>query len=242
VKEFSYPGGYAYAQTFVKLDKSFPQLSTTGYVRDSASQRIMVNSTTGYPLRDGVLRDKGRTIPKHILGWGSRIRWKDITLAANFEYRGGNVIFSQLGRDMTFTGSGKWTENREDQLVPNSAYKDASGKVVENTTVKVAEPEYGWWVDNYRQIAENFVTPGWFIKLRDINLSYSFPSSLITKTKIFSGASVALYGRNLITIVDKKNFYTDPEFSTTLGNGQGINNTLNTPPVRQYGININLVF
>jgi TonB-linked SusC/RagA family outer membrane protein len=242
VKEFSYPGGYSYAQTFVKLDKSFPQLATTSYVRDSASQRIMVNSTTGYPLRDGVLRDKGRTIPRHILGWGSRIRWKDITLTANFEYRGGNVIFSQLGRDMTFTGSGKWTENREDQLVPNSAYKDASGKVVENTTVKVAEPEYGWWVDNYRQVAENFVTPGWFIKLRDINLSYNFPASLITKTKVFSGASVALYGRNLFTIVDKMNFYTDPEFSTTLGNGQGINNTLNTPPVRQYGININLVF
>lgn len=241
VKEFSY-GGYSYAQTFVKLDKSFPQLSTTAYVRDSATGRVMVNSTTGYPLRNGLLKDFGRTIPKHILGWGSRIRWKDLTLTANFEYRGGNVIFSQLGRDMTFTGSGGWTENRDPQIVPNSAYKDASGKVVENTSVYVAEPEYAWWVDNYRQVAENFVTPGWFLKLRDINLSYNFPASLMTKTKIFSGASVSLYGRNLFTIVDSKNYYTDPEFSYTTGNGQGINNTLNTPPVRQYGFNINLVF
>jgi TonB-linked SusC/RagA family outer membrane protein len=241
VKEFSY-GGFSYAQTFVKLDKSFPQLSTTAYVRDSATGRVLVNSSTGYPIRNGVLKDFGRTIPKHILGWGTRLRWKDLTLTANFEYRGGNVIFSQLGRDMTFTGSGKWTENRGPQLVPNSAYVDGSGKVVENTSVNVQEPEYEWWVSNYRQVAENFVTPGWFIKLRDVNLSYNFPSSLMSRTKILTGASVSLYGRNLFTIVDKLNQFTDPEFSFTTGNGQGINDTGQTPPVRQYGININLVF
>jgi hypothetical protein len=65
---------------------------------------------------------------------------------------------------------------------------------------------------------------------------------LIRKTKIFSAANIALYGRNLFTIVDKSNYYTDPEFSYTTGNGIGINNTSQTPPVRQYGINLNLVF
>ena len=91
-------------------------------------------------------------------------------------------------------------------------------------------------------ISENFVNPNWFIKLRDINLSYNLPAALIKKTKVFSGAQVALYGRNLFTIVDKMNFYTDPEFSFTTGNGLGINNTAQTPPVRQYGINVNFQF
>ncbi len=104
------------------------------------------------------------------------------------------------------------------------------------------EPEYGLWVDYYRLIAENFVTKAWFIKLRDVNLTYTFPAGLMSKSKIFGGASVGVYGRNLLTIVDKNNFYTDPEFSFTTGNGQGINNTSQTPPVRQYGININLIF
>jgi len=45
----------------------------------------------------------------------------------------------------------------------------------------------------------------------------------------------------LFTIVDKANFYTDPEFSYTSGNGLGISNTGQTPPVRQYGINLNFV-
>jgi TonB-linked SusC/RagA family outer membrane protein len=247
VEEFAYSGGFAYAQTFVKLNTPFPLLKTTDYVRDSGSGRILVNKTTGYPIRNGLLVPQGRTIPKHILGWGSRFRWKHLTFAANFEYRGGNYIFHQLGRDMTFTGSGKWTENRDPFVLANSAYDDGTGKIVENTTVNVLEPEYGFWVDNYRQVASNFVTKGWFIKLRDVNITYNFPSNLISKTKVFSGASVALYGRNLFTIVDKMNYYTDPEFSNnvsgnTVSNGVGINDTGQTPPVRQYGFNINLVF
>ncbi len=82
-------------------------------------------------------------------------------------------MFSQLGRDMTFTGSGGWTENRDPQRVPNSGYYDANGKIVENTTINVRESEYGWWVNNYRNFAENFVTNAWFIKLRDISLTYT---------------------------------------------------------------------
>ena len=78
--------------------------------------------------------------------------------------------------------------------------------------------------------------------MRDINLSYSFSNNLIAKTKIFSSASIAIYGRNLVTIIDKANMYADPEFSFTVGNGIGINNTDQTPPVRQLGVNLNLSF
>jgi hypothetical protein len=150
-------------------------------------------------------------------------------------------MYSDLGRQMTFTGSGKWTENRVPHVFPNSAYLDGTGKITDNN-VNVREAEYGLWVDNYRLISENFVNNAWFIKLRDINLAWNVPASLIGKTKIFSGASVSIYGRNLFTIIDKANFYTDPEFSFTTGNGQGINTTGQTPPVRQYGINVNLTF
>ena len=241
VKSIS-PGGFSYAQTTIKTGQPFPLLSTTAYLRDSASGLVLINPASGYPLPNSVLADQGRTIPKHILGWGSRLRWKDLTFAANFEYRGGNVMFSQLGRDMTFTGSGKWTENRDAQRVPNSGYVDANGKVVENTTINVREPEYAWWVSNYRLFAENFVNKAWFIKLRDIGLTYTLPSSAVAKTKIFTGMSFGVFGRNLFTIVDKKNFYTDPEFSINNSTLIGINDTGQTPPVRQYGININLVF
>jgi TonB-linked SusC/RagA family outer membrane protein len=245
-----YPGinefllsGYSYANTNIIKGSRYPILKTDGYryAADGSGMRL-VNATTGYPLRDAALSQRGGTLPRHIAGFTNKLSYNDFSFTFNLEYRGGNVMYSDLGRQMTFTGSGKWTENRAPQIFPNSAYLDATGKIVPNTTVQVREAEYALWVDNYRLISENFVNSAWFIKMRDINIAYNVPSSMIRKTKVFTAASVSLYGRNLFTIVDKANYYTDPEYSFTTGNGIGINNTGQTPPVRQYGFNVNLTF
>lgn len=241
ITAFAY-GGYSYATSNVILGERFPMLKTNGYYWNADHTLRRVNATTGYPVQNTALTNRGGTLPRDMVGLGSSVSYKDFRFSFNFEYRGGNVMYADLGRQMTFTGSGKWTENRLDQVFANSYYLDAAGKEVANTSIKVREPEYALWVNNYRLIAENFVTPGWFIKLRDVNLSYSLPASLVKKSKIFSAANVALYGRNLFTIVDKANMYTDPEFSYTSGNGLGISNTAQTPPVRQYGFNVNFVF
>jgi TonB-linked SusC/RagA family outer membrane protein len=243
ITQFAY-GGYSYATTNVILGQRFPVLKTTGYyyATDGSGAR-RVSPTTGYPVQNTALTERGSTLPRHMVGLGSSFTYSDFRLSFNFEYRGGNVMYSDLGRQMTFTGSGAWTSNRTEQIYPNSYYIDpTTGADVKNNSVYVREPEYALWVNNYRLIAENFVTPGWFIKLRDLNLSYNIPASLVKKSKLFSGANVALYGRNLFTIVDKKNQFTDPEFSYTSGNGLGISNTAQTPPVRQFGFNVNFVF
>ena len=244
-----YPGvsefllaGYAYAGSFVIKGSPFPMIRAIGYIRDSATNRVMVDRNSGYPISNGPLKTLGRALPKHILGWGTTVRFGDLALTGNFEYRGGHVLYSDLGRQMTFTGSGGWTENRAPHVFPNSAYNDGTGKIVENTSVMTREAEYDLWVTHYRIITENFTVPAWFIKLRDVNLSYTFPTDLISKTKVFGGASIAVYGRNLFTIVDSRNDFVDPEFSFTTGNGLGISNTNQTPPVRQYGVNVNLTF
>ncbi len=243
IDEFQY-GGYSYANTNVIKGQRFPMLKTDGYqYAPDGTGYVLVSPTTGYPLRQTTLSARGGTLPRYIAGLSSKVDYGDFSFNFNFEYRGGNVMFSDIGRQMTFTGSGGWTTNRSPQIFPNSATLNADGKTVTpNTTVQVREPEYALWVNNYRLISENFVNNAWFIKLRDVNLSYTVPHAIISKTKVFSAASIAIYGRNLFTIVDNKNFYTDPEFSFTTGNGQGINNTNQTPPVRQYGVNINISF
>jgi TonB-linked SusC/RagA family outer membrane protein len=241
ITAFAY-GGYSYATSNVILGERFPMLKTNGYYWNADHTLRRVSPTTGYPVQNTALTNRGGTLPRDMVGLGSSVSYKDFRFSFNFEYRGGNVMYADLGRQMTFTGSGSWTSNRLDQVFANSYYLDASGAEVANTTVKVREPEYALWVNNYRLISENFVTPGWFIKLRDVNLSYSLPTNLVKKSKIFSAANVAIYGRNLFTIVDKANMYTDPEFSYTSGNGLGISNTAQTPPVRQYGFNVNFVF
>ena len=244
VKEF-FVSGYTYGGTYVMENQVYPQLKATSYTRDELG-RVIIDATNspsqGHPITTGPLKEFGRVTPKYMLGAGTSVSFANFTLTTNWEYRGGNVMFSDLAKQMTFTGSGAWTENREPHIFPNSSYKDASGKYVANTTIMTREAEYELWVTAYRNINENFVAPAWFIKMRDINLSYQFSNNLVAKTKVFAGASIAIYGRNLISIVDKANQFADPEFSFTTGNGIGINNTDQTPPVRQLGINLNLNF
>jgi TonB-linked SusC/RagA family outer membrane protein len=262
INEFQFAGGLTYANTNVKVGERFPLLKTDGYqYAPEGNGQVLVNGATGYPLRNAALSPRGGTLPRHIAGLGSKISAGAFAFNFNFEYRGGNVMFSDLGRQMTFTGAGGWTANRDPHIYPNSAILSADGKSsTPNTTVNVREPEYALWVNNYRLISENFVSNGWFIKLRDVNLSYSVPQNIIAKSGIFSSASISVYGRNLLTIVDKLNYFTDPEFSslgsataltgnnisnlsnTSSGNGLGINTTRQTPPVRQYGVSVNVSF
>jgi TonB-linked SusC/RagA family outer membrane protein len=262
IDEFQFGGGLPYANTNVIKGQRFPMLKTDGYqYAPENNGQVLVNGTTGYPLRQATLSQRGGTLPRHIAGLGSKIAYGGLAFNFNFEYRGGNVMFSDLGRQMTFTGAGGWTSNRDPHIYPNSAILNADGKTsTPNTTVQVREPEYALWVNNYRLISENFVSNAWFLKLRDVNLSYTVPQSVVAKTKIFSAISISVYGRNLFTIVDKLNYFTDPEFSslgsatavtgnnignlgnTSSGNGLGINTTTQTPPVRQYGMNINISF
>ena len=261
ITQFQY-GGFSYANTNVIEGQRFPMLKTDGYqYAPEGNGRVLVNATSGYPLRQTTLSQRGGTLPRHIAGLGSKVNYGAFAFNFNFEFRGGNVMFSDLGRQMTFTGAGGWTSDRAPHVFPNSSIASADGKTsTPNTTLNVREAEYALWVDNYRLISENFVTKAWFIKLRDVNLSYSVPQNVLAKTKIFSSANISIYGRNLLTFVDKLNYYTDPEFSFTGGttaltgnnignlsntsssNGLGINTTTQTPPVRQYGINLNITF
>ncbi|MEP7266934.1 MAG: SusC/RagA family TonB-linked outer membrane protein [Saprospiraceae bacterium] len=257
VNSFQLADGFSYANTNVIKGERFPLLKTDGYVyAPDGSGRRLVNATSGYPLRNTTLLNRGGVLPRHIAGASTKFEYGNVALSVNFEYRGGNVIFSDIGRQMTFTGAGGWTANRDPHIFENSAILGADGKTVSDNNVQVREPEYGLWVDNYRLISENFVTPGWFIKMRDINLAYNLPRSVTSKIKFLEGGSISIFGRNLLTIIDKSNFYTDPEFSnvtdggilnsllngTGLRNGVGLNTLDQTPPVRQYGFSINLSF
>jgi len=45
-----------------------------------------------------------------------------------------------------------------------------------------------------------------------------------------------------MTWLPKTNQWTDPEFSNTTGNAQGVNDLNNTPPTRIFGANVTLQF
>ena len=102
---------------------------------------------------------------------------------------------------------------------------------------------YGFWSQtSYNTgVNSNYLCSGAFVKLRELALTYTLSPSLFTNKGI-KGMSVAITGRNLMTWLPKTNQWTDPEFSNTTGNAQGVNTLDNTPPTRIFGANVTLQF
>ncbi len=233
------------------VGQTYPTLSTTVFQRD-AQGRVIVNATDGWPEREAARKTYGTTLPKHNLGLGFNVRFKNLSFIANAEFRAGAVVYHDLGTDMAFTGSGAITAiyNRQQFIWPNSVTLDASGKSVPNTNIAVDQYKsiYSGFGDadfsrGLSGIGEVFVSSGDFWKLRDASLNYDFPVELFSKSKSIKAISLSFWGRNLFTVLAKDNWYTDPEFNfSTTSNAQGVNTTANTPPTRQLGGTIRLTF
>lgn len=234
------------------IGQPFPLLKTTYWAIDSASGGLIVQANDGWPTIGTGLKTQGQTIPKHQLGLGFKAAWKWITLTANAEHRSGLVMYNDMGEDMSFTGSSAVTTryHREQFIWPNSVYFDnVSGKYVPNTNIPVRNDYaiyYGWGDYGFSRgtlfNGDWFTTSGAFWKIRDISLSFDFPAKWYGGFKALKGVGLSFFGRNLFTWLPEENIYTDPEFSNTNNNSVGINTSLNTPPVKQYGATLKVNF
>ncbi|HMZ24961.1 MAG TPA: hypothetical protein PLG24_08450, partial [Saprospiraceae bacterium] len=87
---------------------------------------------------------------------------------------------------------------------------------------------------------EAFIYDASFVKLRELNLTYSFDKSLFTNSKFVKGADISLTGRNL-WILYKNLPYADPEDVYSAGNLSGHQGGA-YPTVRTFGFNVKLKF
>ncbi len=86
-----------------------------------------------------------------------------------------------------------------------------------------------------------YVYDGSYVKLRELALTYSLPSSLMSNFKGIKAIDVSAVGRNL-WIIDKNMKYSDPEESLSSGNANGGYQSGAYPAVRTYGFNVRFIF
>ena len=217
----------------------------TDYKRDPEGH-VIVDANTGYPSLDATPKIFGQTLPKHYLGMTASFSYERFSLNIVADYRAGAQIYNGIGPDMDFTGiSYRSGQNARQRFVfPNSVYVDGSGKYVTNTNIYTQSGGYGFWESSAynRSINSNYLCSADFWKIREVALSYNIPVGIFGKHIPIKGATATLTGRNLFTFLPKNNEWTDPEFSNTTGNAQGVNSTFNTPPTRIWGANITLNF
>jgi len=227
---------------YVIVGKPAYTFQLTDYVRDDQG-RVIVNSSTGLPTVDPVIKPFGHTQPNHLIGLNLNISWKDLTFSAVADYRGGAQIYTgNLGTGMDFSGISKRSaqNSRQPFIMPNSSYWDGS-KYVDNTSIYMTGG-YNFWSQATNQNANtNYLVSGDFWKIREMSLSYNIPAKVFGFTKnAIKGATFTLSGRNLFMFLPKTNEWTDPEFANTTGNAQGVSGLDNTPPTRIFGATLNL--
>jgi hypothetical protein len=114
--------------------------------------------------------------------------------------------------------------------------------VLENgspNNIRVDESSY--LADGYKAKPNSaFVYDASFIKLRELSVTYTFPRTLLAKTRALSGASLSLVGSNL-WIIHKNLPYADPEAGQSSGNIQGWQSGV-APTERNIGLTLNVQF
>jgi TonB-linked SusC/RagA family outer membrane protein len=96
-----------------------------------------------------------------------------------------------------------------------------------------------YWQSIGNNIPQPFIYDASYIKLRDLGLTYSLPSTLIKSTP-FKSVSISIIGRNLF-ILYKNTPNIDPESNYNVSNGQGFEYG-SLPGRRRYGFNLVVKF
>ena len=136
-------------------------------------------------------------------------------------------------------------------IYPNSAIETSPGVYAANNGVGQPAVITGgttynsflsYFQDEFANVGENSILDATALKIREISLSYALPSKMLENTKLAS-VRFGVNARNPFVFLARENRgYSDPEFSNTLGNGQGLSPVGRYPQTKTIGFNINVTF
>ncbi|MPN26847.1 hypothetical protein SDC9_174273 [bioreactor metagenome] len=97
-----------------------------------------------------------------------------------------------------------------------------------------------YWQHAGNYLMDWFIYDASFVKLREISFSYNMPSSLLKNLPLKS-VTIALVGRDLLTIYKNTPKGIDPQATVSSGNAQGIESGF-TLPTAYYGFDLKVSF
>ena len=200
---------------------------------------IVVSATTGLPQVAAGSFTLGDIQPNYLAGLSNTFSYKGFSLNVLFDTRQGGKFYSNTIGAGYFGGSLKETtfNDRQPFVVAGSVVRNTDGTYSPNT--KLADP-YTYWT-TINNIGENALYSASYVKLREASLSYSLPTSLVSKIKL-TGVQFTLTGRNLFLWTPASQPHLDPEVSAFgTGNTQGYEYS-SYPSTRSMGASLRLTF
>jgi len=215
------------------------------YVRDDQG-RIVHEVIDGVPVAksENVNKVLGLGVAPTQMGFGTSIRYKNLTFNAFLEGKFGGSIVSNTNKTLKEFGLHKVTVpqgGRENGFVPNGVLEDGS-----TITQSLSEAQiYQYWNltnslgASKSQLGEENVYENDFIRISQLSLGYQIPNKLL-KDVFIESASMSLVGNNLGFLLNKVPNH-DPEAYYNTRNGQGVE--ANSMPIGEsIGFSINVKF
>lgn len=235
-----------FRQSYAIKGMPYPSLKVTDYKRDNQG-RIIVDGITGLPSASTEPTYKGTMVPPHQLGFQATIRYKGISLFADFESRLGAWMYSEVANAMIQAGTHPMTTQygRKEFVIPNSVIEinnpDGSVAYQPNTSVVAkGSGNSAYWNKYVAGYSVNYASPGDYFKMRTLSLKYTFSRAAIANMKIFKEVTIGAEATNLFIIRHKDNDFGDPEY--LYNNTAGYYSWRQVPPYRTVGFTVNIVF
>ena len=206
------------------------------YTRDDQGRIVYDIDEDGVPLaRQGDRQVFGEGVHPWTWGFSNTFRYKEFSLYFLIDGKIGGQVFS--GTNALAYGNGlhhDTLEGRENGLTVSGVDGDGN-----EFTTTVSPENLQTYYGRISSIAEEFVYDADFVKLRQLSLGYTVPSSLLDKT-FLNSLSFNLTAQNLFYIsraVDN----ISPEAAYNTSNSQGLE-YFGVPSTRTYGLSINAKF
>jgi len=236
--EYQLSGGWSGLQIKAEPEEEFG-LYGTGWKRNEDGD-IVINENTG--LREITPGERfGDIYPDWIMGINNTFSFKGLALNFLVDIRQGGVFYSgSVGNLRSLGMAAETVENRGQSFIDDGVIEQEDGSYVEND-VPVQSMQDFWGQYSAISNTEGNVFDASYVKLREVRLSYSLPTSMLEKTFI-SGIRVGVEGRNLAILRDNVP-HVDPELNffgpAAVGEGVEFNSI---PSTRSIGLNLMLTF
>ncbi len=232
-------GGFVDPQVRLGVGYEMPVIYGVSFARDEQG-RILVNedptsSSYGMPMQapEKVL---AKVSPDFIAGASTDVTYKGITLSAVLEWKKGGHMYHGSNGCFDMYGVSSKTEDRTSTFVYDGYKADGT----KNDIVRGGENDSGayqtLYCDVLPNISEASVYGNSFVKLREVALKYSVPSTIIPKVNV----TLSAFARNILLWSELDNF--DPESSQGTGNMTGGFERFSMPQTKSFGFGVEVKF
>ena len=232
-------GGYSTPQVRASIGDTYPVIYGDSFLRNDEGKIVVEDDPSspnyGFPLT-GEPAVIGKVSPDFILGGGSSISYRSLSLNALLEWKQGGKMYSGSNGMLDYYGLSKKTEDRESTFIYDGVKRDGTPNDIARGGPNDPYALQNLHTNVLTNIDEYYIYDNSFVKLRELSLKYQTAKKIFGKVDL----GISVFARNILIWTALPNL--DPESSQGNTNMGGAFERFTVPQTTSFGLNLDLTF